>query len=123
MDSLCRGVFAGDSRKLSLRSCFPLFYKAEQERGSLTLGLLLGSGAPPTPRPVQIRFTVRLTLLSVFKTNRFNSCSLSWASGSEVCERVLGPVVSEEGVAVPPGVSHRVPAAEREGAASQRGRG
>lgn len=44
VDSLCRGVFAGDCRKLSVRSCFPLFYNAEQHRGSLTLGMLLGSG-------------------------------------------------------------------------------
>lgn len=44
VDSLCRGVFAGDCRKLSVRSCFPLFYNAEQLRGSLTLGMLLGSG-------------------------------------------------------------------------------
>ncbi|XP_037836389.1 protoporphyrinogen oxidase isoform X2 [Kryptolebias marmoratus] len=51
VDSLCRGVFAGDSRKLSVRSCFPPFYKAEQERGSLTLGLLLGSGPTPAVSP------------------------------------------------------------------------
>uniref|UniRef100_A0AAQ5ZY10 Protoporphyrinogen oxidase n=1 Tax=Amphiprion ocellaris TaxID=80972 RepID=A0AAQ5ZY10_AMPOC len=44
VDSLCRGVFAGDCRKLSVRSCFPPFYNAEQRRGSLILGMLLGSG-------------------------------------------------------------------------------
>ncbi|KAK1895446.1 Protoporphyrinogen oxidase [Dissostichus eleginoides] len=47
VDSLCRGVFAGDCRKLSVRSCFPVLFNAEQRRGSLTLGMLLGSG--PTP--------------------------------------------------------------------------
>uniref|UniRef100_A0A8C9ZHY9 Protoporphyrinogen oxidase n=1 Tax=Sander lucioperca TaxID=283035 RepID=A0A8C9ZHY9_SANLU len=41
VDSLCRGVFAGDCRKLSVRSCFPVLYDAEQRRGSLTLGMLL----------------------------------------------------------------------------------
>ncbi|KAG8009743.1 Protoporphyrinogen oxidase [Nibea albiflora] len=46
VDSLCRGVFAGDSRKLSVRSCFPPLYNAEQHRGSLTLGMLLGSVLP-----------------------------------------------------------------------------
>uniref|UniRef100_A0A3Q3VYM4 Protoporphyrinogen oxidase n=1 Tax=Mola mola TaxID=94237 RepID=A0A3Q3VYM4_MOLML len=51
VDSLCRGVFAGDSRKLSVRSCFPLFYNAEQRRGSLTLGMLLGSGPSPVVPP------------------------------------------------------------------------
>ncbi|XP_029360863.1 protoporphyrinogen oxidase isoform X1 [Echeneis naucrates] len=47
VDSLCRGVFAGDCRKLSVRSCFPVLYNAEQRRGSLALGMLLGSGPSP----------------------------------------------------------------------------
>ncbi|CAK6972025.1 protoporphyrinogen oxidase [Scomber scombrus] len=53
VDSLCRGVFAGDCRKLSVRSCFPVLYNAEQHRGSVTLGMLLGTGPnhviPPGP--------------------------------------------------------------------------
>nr|XP_033494729.1 protoporphyrinogen oxidase isoform X2 [Epinephelus lanceolatus] len=53
VDSLCRGVFAGDCRKLSVRSCFPVLHNAEKSRGSLTLGMLLGSGpssvVPPGP--------------------------------------------------------------------------
>ena len=44
IDSLCRGVFAGDCRQLSVRSCFPVLYRAEQRRGSIVLGMLLGSG-------------------------------------------------------------------------------
>ncbi|KAK2815428.1 hypothetical protein Q5P01_025895 [Channa striata] len=51
VDSLCRGVFAGDCKALSVRSCFPALYKAEQHRGSLTLGLLLGSGPSPVVQP------------------------------------------------------------------------
>ncbi|XP_059194622.1 protoporphyrinogen oxidase [Centropristis striata] len=51
VDSLCRGVFAGDCRKLSVRSCFPLLYNAEQRRGSLVLGMLLGSGDSPVVPP------------------------------------------------------------------------
>ncbi|XP_071325638.1 protoporphyrinogen oxidase isoform X1 [Trachinotus anak] len=51
VDSFCRGVFAGDCRKLSVRSCFPVLYNAEQHRGSLTLGLLLGSGPGPVVPP------------------------------------------------------------------------
>lgn len=47
IDSLCRGVFAGDCRKLSVRSCFPPLYNAEQHRGSIVLGMLLGSGPSP----------------------------------------------------------------------------
>ncbi|XP_061571486.1 protoporphyrinogen oxidase-like isoform X1 [Cololabis saira] len=51
IDSLCRGVFAGDCRTLSVRSCFPVLYNAEQQRGSLTLGFLLGSGPPTSVSP------------------------------------------------------------------------
>uniref|UniRef100_A0A9R1SIG6 Protoporphyrinogen oxidase n=2 Tax=Cyprinus carpio TaxID=7962 RepID=A0A9R1SIG6_CYPCA len=46
IDSLCRGVFAGDSRQLSVRSCFPPLYEAERSRGSIVLGMLMGSGGP-----------------------------------------------------------------------------
>ncbi|XP_026228921.1 protoporphyrinogen oxidase [Anabas testudineus] len=51
MDSLCRGVFAGDCRKLSVRSCFPFLYNAERRGGSLTLGLLLGSDSTSVVSP------------------------------------------------------------------------
>ncbi|XP_059346109.1 protoporphyrinogen oxidase isoform X5 [Ammospiza nelsoni] len=44
VDSLCRGVFAGDSRALSVRSCFPALFQAERERGSVLLGLALPHG-------------------------------------------------------------------------------
>ena len=44
MDSLCRGVFAGNSRELSIRSCFPSLFQAEQTHRSILLGLLLGAG-------------------------------------------------------------------------------
>ncbi|XP_039102443.1 protoporphyrinogen oxidase isoform X2 [Hyaena hyaena] len=47
MDSLCRGVFAGNSRELSVRSCFPSLFQAEQTHRSVLLGLLLGAGQSP----------------------------------------------------------------------------
>ena len=36
--ALCRGIFAGDARKLSVRSCFPLLYNHEQKYGSIIKG-------------------------------------------------------------------------------------
>ena len=48
IDSLCRGVFAGDCRALSVRSCFPPLYRAEQARGSIVLGMVFGSGESPS---------------------------------------------------------------------------
>ncbi|XP_010883387.2 protoporphyrinogen oxidase [Esox lucius] len=47
VDSLCRGVFAGDCRRLSVRSCLPILYNAEKARGSVVLGMLLGAGPEP----------------------------------------------------------------------------
>uniref|UniRef100_A0A8C4WX08 Protoporphyrinogen oxidase n=1 Tax=Eptatretus burgeri TaxID=7764 RepID=A0A8C4WX08_EPTBU len=40
-DPLCRGIFAGDARYLSLRSCLPAAYEAQRLTGSLLLGLVL----------------------------------------------------------------------------------
>ncbi|XP_050785838.1 protoporphyrinogen oxidase isoform X2 [Gopherus flavomarginatus] len=47
IDSLCRGVFAGDCRALSVRSCFPALFEAEQRRRSVILGMALGGGKGP----------------------------------------------------------------------------
>ncbi|KAM5236012.1 protoporphyrinogen oxidase isoform 3-T3 [Ctenodactylus gundi] len=55
MDSLCRGVFAGNSRELSVRSCFPSLFQAEQTHRSVLLGLLLGAGKNPQPDSALIR--------------------------------------------------------------------
>lgn len=46
VDSLCRGVFAGDCRQLSVRSCFPALFRAERTRRSVLLGLAMGEGRP-----------------------------------------------------------------------------
>ncbi|XP_018582438.1 protoporphyrinogen oxidase [Scleropages formosus] len=45
IDCLCRGVFAGDCRQLSMRSCFPPLFNAERARGSIVLGMVLGTGS------------------------------------------------------------------------------
>lgn len=39
-DPLTLGIYAGDIRKLSIRSCFPTLYQWEQEKGSVLKGLL-----------------------------------------------------------------------------------
>uniref|UniRef100_A0A8C1MKM9 Protoporphyrinogen oxidase n=1 Tax=Cyprinus carpio TaxID=7962 RepID=A0A8C1MKM9_CYPCA len=65
IDSLCRGVFAGDSRQLSVRSCFPLLYEAERSRGSIVLGMLMGSGKS-TEGPVESVFLSFLHYATIF---------------------------------------------------------
>ncbi|XP_066464847.1 protoporphyrinogen oxidase [Eleutherodactylus coqui] len=53
IDSLCRGVFAGDCRQLSLRSCFPFLYEAERNKRSVLLGLAFGGDkTPPLDSPL-----------------------------------------------------------------------
>ncbi|XP_006038252.1 protoporphyrinogen oxidase, partial [Alligator sinensis] len=55
IDSLCRGVFAGDCRALSLRSCFPALFEAEQRHRSVLLGMALGAGKGPALDSALIR--------------------------------------------------------------------
>nr|XP_003229083.2 PREDICTED: protoporphyrinogen oxidase [Anolis carolinensis] len=54
IDSLCRGVFAGDCRALSVRSCFPALFQAERAHRSVILGMTLagGKGAPALDSPL-----------------------------------------------------------------------
>ena len=40
-DPLCRGIFAGDTRLLSLKSCFPSVYQYENQHGSILKGAFL----------------------------------------------------------------------------------
>ncbi len=39
IDPLCTGIYAGDIRQLSVRSCFPLLHEWEQRHGSVIKGL------------------------------------------------------------------------------------
>lgn len=39
-DPLCRGIFGGDARKLSLRSCFPVLDEYERNHGAVIRGML-----------------------------------------------------------------------------------
>ena len=43
-DPLCRGIFAGDSRLLSLKSCFPPVHQYENQHGSIVKGALFTRG-------------------------------------------------------------------------------
>ena len=38
-DPMCRGVFSGNAKKLSMKSCFPIMFNAEQDFGSITVGM------------------------------------------------------------------------------------
>jgi len=57
IDPMASGVFAGDARKMSLKSCFPRIHEVESEYGSLIRGLITlqkaarKAGAKETPGP------------------------------------------------------------------------
>ena len=44
LSAMVHGIYATDSRLLSVRSAFPFLWEAEQRRGSVVLGLLRGLG-------------------------------------------------------------------------------
>lgn len=43
-DAMCRGIFAGDSRQLSMRSCFPDVFEMERKHGSLIMAAFKEKG-------------------------------------------------------------------------------
>ena len=55
MDRLLFGVFAGNSCELSIRSCFPSLFQAEQTYRSILLGPMLGAGWGPELGSARIR--------------------------------------------------------------------
>ncbi|XP_022271126.1 protoporphyrinogen oxidase isoform X2 [Canis lupus familiaris] len=92
MDSLCRGVFAGNSRELSVRSCFPSLFQAEQSHRSVLLGLLLGaasSGHSPRPDSALIRQA---------RAERWSQWSLR--GGLETLPQALNTYLTSRGVSV-----------------------
>ncbi len=48
IDPFVSGIYAGDSRKLSIKSCFPLLWQWEQEHGSLLKGAWRHPKRPPS---------------------------------------------------------------------------
>ncbi|XP_043425260.1 protoporphyrinogen oxidase isoform X5 [Prionailurus viverrinus] len=89
MDSLCRGVFAGNSRELSVRSCFPSLFQAEQSHRSVLLGLLLGAGQSPQPDSA---------LISQARAERWSQWSLR--GGLETLPQALNTHLTSRGVRI-----------------------
>ncbi|XP_028910964.1 protoporphyrinogen oxidase [Ornithorhynchus anatinus] len=90
VDSLCRGVFGGDSRVLSVRSCFPSLFQAERRHRSLLLGLLL---ARPERGP-----RAESDLIGRARAERWSQWSLR--QGMETLPRALGAHLGRRGVSI-----------------------
>ncbi|XP_053134257.1 protoporphyrinogen oxidase isoform X2 [Hemicordylus capensis] len=89
IDSLCRGVFAGDCRTLSVRSCFPALFQAEQTHRSVILGMALGGGkSGPVESP----------LIRRAQEERWSQWSLR--DSMETLPRALGDYLKHRGVEI-----------------------
>lgn len=89
VDSLCRGVFAGDCRQLSLRSCFPFLYEAERNKRSVVLGMVTGGDkTPPLDSP----------LIQRSKKEKWSQWSLR--RGMQTLSEALEEYIKERGVEV-----------------------
>ncbi|XP_063001963.1 protoporphyrinogen oxidase [Elgaria multicarinata webbii] len=87
IDSLCRGVFAGDCRALSIRSCFPALFRAEQTHRSVILGMALGGGkSVPVDSP----------LIRRAQEERWSQWSLR--DGMQSLPEALGDFLKQHGV-------------------------
>ncbi|XP_063802876.1 protoporphyrinogen oxidase isoform X2 [Pseudophryne corroboree] len=89
VDSLCRGVFAGDCRKLSLRSCFPFLHEAERRRRSVILGMVTGGGETPL---------IDSPLIQRSKKERWSQWSLR--GGMQTLSEALEDYIRQKGVEV-----------------------
>ncbi|KAM8817056.1 protoporphyrinogen oxidase isoform 7-T7 [Rhynchonycteris naso] len=94
MDSLCRGVFAGNSRELSVRSCFPSLFQAEQTHRSILLGLLLGAAFSTAGRSSQ----PDSVLLRQARAERWSQWSLR--EGLEMLPQALNTHLTNRGVTI-----------------------
>ncbi|XP_066227403.1 protoporphyrinogen oxidase isoform X8 [Saccopteryx leptura] len=94
MDSLCRGVFAGNSRELSVRSCFPSLFQAEQTHRSILLGLLLGAAFSTAGRSSQ----PDSALLRQARAERWSQWSLR--GGLEMLPQAINTHLTSRGVTV-----------------------
>ncbi|KAG7393509.1 hypothetical protein PHYPSEUDO_007346 [Phytophthora pseudosyringae] len=45
LDPMCSGIFGGDIRRLSVRSCFPMLLDLERKHGSVVKGMLFGGSS------------------------------------------------------------------------------
>lgn len=54
IDSMVAGIYSGNPKKLSVKSCFPDLYKLEEECGSVVWGMLFGNKAAKQQRKLAI---------------------------------------------------------------------
>jgi protoporphyrinogen/coproporphyrinogen III oxidase len=65
IDPLTSGIYAGDIRHLSIRSCYPMLYNLEQEEGSLLKGMLKKARQKEEPQSPFIKAIRKHSLFSL----------------------------------------------------------
>lgn len=82
LDPVASGIFGGDIRNLSVRSCFKMLYDMEQDSGSVVRGMLFGkSSATDTLLDGSIK--------SEFVRSHEQSVSVSFQNGMSSLMRAL----------------------------------
>ncbi|XP_078379655.1 protoporphyrinogen oxidase-like [Oculina patagonica] len=87
-DPLCRGIFAGDTRVLSLKSCFPPVHQYENQHGSVVKGVLFTREAPDT--------SIQSPLATRAKKEHWSTWSLQ--GGMQTLSDKLYEVLKQQGV-------------------------
>lgn len=85
-DPLLAGIFAGDIEQLSVRSAFPVLYRAEQKHGSVGRALLKGdlfAAAPTGPLPKHTLALDEAVAASTELVAAGKTSTLSFAHGME----------------------------------------
>lgn len=105
-DPLVTGIYAGDIRRLSIKSCFPQLYQWEKEHGSLFKGML---AARATPKE-------RKTFSSTFMQQTASAGFFSLHQGMEQLPQALAKKfrgnllldTTVEGIMIPPTSKERI---------------
>ncbi|KAK6976961.1 hypothetical protein BgiMline_023426, partial [Biomphalaria glabrata] len=99
IDAFCRGIFAGDCRKLSVQACFPPLYEMEKKYGSLIAGAVFGFKDPKVEatglntKEGEIRLDTKVTSL---KRNQNGKIIVSTPSDSIEASLVISAVYSKD---------------------------
>ncbi|KAJ0402128.1 hypothetical protein P43SY_000443 [Pythium insidiosum] len=89
LDPVASGIFGGDIRYLSVRSCFQLLWDLEQQHGSVVRGMLLG-GSKKEDRLLDG------TVKSSFVSQHENSISVSFRNGMSTLVRALEQHIQDD---------------------------
>ncbi|MDF2577699.1 MAG: hemG [Chlamydiales bacterium] len=102
IDPMVLGIYAGDMKKLSIRSCFPLLYETAKANGSLIRGFITKKKASPSPLSPKLEH-LRNTPLFSFKGGMetlITSLSLHSQSSIKLNQKVTAIIPKQKQIEV-----------------------